>query len=96
MGSSYIAETYFAFGTLGVVLFNLILGFLIRKLSTFKNESNRIYLKATCLFVVHNLFVLPRGGVFSSATDFLYFAVALLIIKVISSLAGSKKEVLRS
>ena len=96
MGSSYIAETYFAFGTLGVVIFNLILGFLIRKLSTFKNESNRIYLKATCLFVVHNLFVLPRGGVFSSATDFLYFAVALLIIKVISSLAGSKKEVLRS
>ncbi len=96
MGSSYIAETYFAFGTLGVVIFNLILGFLIRKLSTFKNESNRIYLKATCLFVVHNLFVLPRGGVFSSATDFLYFAVALLIIKFISSLAGSKNEVLRS
>lgn len=91
MGSSYIAETYFAFGTVGVVLFNLILGWLIRKLNTFNNDSDRIYLKATCLYIVHNLFVLPRGGVFSTATDFLYFAVALLIIKIISSLACQKQ-----
>ncbi len=90
MGSSFIAETYFAFGTIGVILFGLFLGFFIRKLSKFDNASNKIYKKAMGLFFVYNLFVLPRGSVLAPATDFLYFLTALLIVKIVSGILVPK------
>lgn len=96
MGSSYIAETYMAFGVVGVAVFSFLLGILIKKFKDMNNDSNKVYRKALIMFFVYNLFMLPRGSVFSSATDLLYLAFSFFIVKVIYELIynSSKKACL--
>lgn len=82
MGSSFIAETYFAFGAIGVLVFSILLGMFIQKIGHIEHEDDRAYGKAIKMFFAYNLFMLPRGSVFSWASEFLYFLAALLLVKI--------------
>ncbi len=83
MGSSFIAETYVAFGFIGVVIFSYILGKLIKRFKGINKDSGRIYVKALIMFFVYNLFVLPRGSVFASMTDLLYLVFTFAVVKIL-------------
>ena len=82
MGSSYISEVYFAFGTVGFVIFGLILGACIRRCNNLR-YVNGVYAKAFVMLFVYNVFVLPRGGVFSAATELLYLLAAMVLVKIL-------------
>ena len=82
MGSSYIAEIFISFGVIGVGLFGLLLGYVIKRISKLSVRTNK-YVKAIQMFFIYNLFVLPRGGVFDAAMGFIYLIVALAIVKLV-------------
>ena len=90
MGSSYIAELYLAFGFIGVCIGGLSLGIVIAILSGIDLSSYSVTGKAIKLFLIYNLFTLPRSGLFETATNFLYFICAVLIFKCITFVLGLK------
>lgn len=91
MGTSFIAETYFAFGTIGVVVVSVGLGIFIRKIGFFYNEDNKVFAKAIKLFFAYKLFIIPRGSLFACATDFLYLIAAILLVNVFSKVSACSK-----
>lgn len=59
-GSSYVAELYQDFGILGVILGNILYGFLLSKISLFSRRH--IFTTAVKLIIVMQLLWAPRGG----------------------------------
>ena len=89
-GSSYIAELYHDFKIWGVVIGNIIYGFVVSRSLSIK--TNKVYLNAMALLIIRQLLWSPRGGF----TDFLlvllqpFTILAFLIVFVLSHLLESK------
>lgn len=88
-GSSYIAECYFAFGFVGVIFISCALGIIIAKITSMDFSNGKIYKNALGLFLLSQLFILPRGSTFAFATPLLYFAFTVLLCKLFESLLYS-------
>lgn len=81
-GTSYIAELYHDFGYIGIVLGNVIYGFLLASLA--KLDKNKPFNTSVKLLIITRLLWAPRGGFTEfitilslSATIFIYVAVFL-------------------
>lgn len=92
MGSSYISELYFAFGIIGIIIFGFVLGRCINRCNNLRLIKNNIYVKSLVMFFVYNLFTLPRGGVFASATNLLYLITAMIAVKLLYALTCPAKD----
>lgn len=79
MGSSYLAEVYFAFGITGVIIISIILGYIISCLSLYRINYN-IFKSVVFFCLVKNLFTLPRSGLLSWFSEFTYICVGLCLI----------------
>ncbi len=90
MGSSYIAETYLAFGVFGVFVFSLILGVIISRLHQ-NGLSGKLFKDSVVLFFVMVLFGLPRSGPFGWALSFIYFIASMIIIRFCIFIFSIKK-----
>ncbi len=89
-GSSYIAELYHDFKTWGVVIGNIIYGYVISRSLSIK--INKVYLNAMALLIIREILWSPRGGF----SDFLlvllkpFTILAFLIVIVLAQLLKSK------
>ena len=79
MGSSYLAEVYLAFGVVGVIIVSIIMGWFINKLNN-ANFSNNAFILAIAFFFVRRLFTLPRDGLFSWISGFIYLIFTFVLI----------------
>ena len=84
-GSSYIAETYLAFGYLGTFLFNIILANVLNKIDVY--GYSKFWKNVLVLIFILSLFFIPRSGFddfvgeFASATHILVIMFVWLIYK---------------
>lgn len=79
MGSCYLAESYLAFGLGGVLVVSIILGVILSKIN-YINFSDSVFKNAFIFFMVKGIFTLPRDGLFTWASDFLYLIFTYLLI----------------
>lgn len=68
LGTQYIAELYADFGYLGIFLFNIFLGMLL-KIITF-NTNKKWYWTAICISIIRLIFFMPRDFTLSWTTAF--------------------------
>jgi len=80
MGSSYIAEIFYDFGVVGVIIVNFFLGRILKGLTDFKNLS--IFKRSLLFLILQNIMIMPRGAflrpfdiLLSSSTIIVYFIV---------------------
>lgn len=67
-GSSYVAETYLAFGYVGTFIFNIVFSYVLNKINDYSYQS---FLKNVLLFVfLQSLFFIPRSGFDDFVGDF--------------------------
>ena len=59
-GTSYVAELYHDFGYFGIVLGNVLFGYLLVK--AIRLKTNSVFLNALILLTIRQLFWSPRGG----------------------------------
>lgn len=84
-GSSYIAETYLAFGYLGTFFFNVVLANVLNKIDRY--AYNNFWKNVLLLIFLLSLFFIPRSGFddfvgeFASATHILLIMCIWLIYK---------------
>lgn len=84
-GSSYIAETYLAFGYLGTFFFNIVLANVLNKIDRY--AYNNFWKNVLLLIFLLSLFFIPRSGFddfvgeFASATHILVIMCVWLIYK---------------
>lgn len=89
-GSSYIAELYHDFEYIGVIIGNIVYGYLISRSLTIRPD--KFYINAMALLVIRQLLWSPRGGF----SDFLlvllqpFTIFAFLIVMVLSQLTKNK------
>ena len=95
MGTSYIAELWFAFGVGGVLIGSLALGMIVKRISKFDKQDN-IYVNALKMFFAYQLLSLPRGGVFGWANSLLYVFVSFVIFKCLSWLFTYSKSAIKA
>ncbi|MBR1757311.1 MAG: O-antigen polysaccharide polymerase Wzy [Lachnospiraceae bacterium] len=79
MGSSYLAETYLAFGIPGIVISSLLLGWVINGINRLTFTEN-IYRNAFIFYMVRRLFTLPRDGAFSWVDGLLYMLFSFILL----------------
>ena len=79
MGSSYLAESYLAFGLLGVIIVSIGIGWLIKYIRTISFNDNA-FRSALVFIFVQSLFTLPRDGLFSWVGQLFYFAFMVILI----------------
>lgn len=80
MGSSYIAEIYLALGIGGVALFAIILAKIICFLQQMNLDDRHIFKNVIIMFLVQQIFTLPRNGVFSWVNSFIYLLFGIVMI----------------
>lgn len=80
MGSCYIAEIFYDFGVLGVIIVNLFLGIILKTLTDFENLS--IFKRSVSFILFQNVMMMPRGTflrpidvLFSFSTIVVFFIV---------------------
>ena len=79
MGSSYLAETYLAFGTFGVAFVSVIIGWIIRLLNNIEFNNN-LFKIGLVFFLVRYVFTLPRAGLFSCVSGLVYLIFTCMLI----------------
>lgn len=79
MGSCYLAETYLAFGMVGVCLGAAFVGWGLSILNE-AGFTNNIFRTAFVFYCVKHVFSLPRDGFFSWAGNLLYLLFTFLIL----------------
>ena len=89
LGSCYIAEAYHDLGYVGVVLVNLIYGFIFRKLFDFGKHG--IWATAIILSMLYSLLLAPRGSADGFITDIVDLTTwgSILVVWIISKLVLS-------
>jgi oligosaccharide repeat unit polymerase len=85
-GSSYVAEVYYDFEYIGVVIVNMFLGWVLSKCS--KLDGNGVLLNSILFFTLYYLFVIPRSpllypvnNLFSTSVIATYVCVFALAYK---------------
>ena len=78
MGSAYMAETYFAFGFVGILLYGFLLGVIIFLLSRL-DFSKHLWLNVFFMFICYQLFALPRSAPMSLLDNILYFIAGFIL-----------------
>lgn len=90
-GSSYVAELYQDFGIWGVVLGNLLYGYLLSKITLF--SRNHTFITAVKLIIVMQLLWAPRGGFTEFISVFMTpTTLAAISFIFIGSALASKKS----
>ena len=80
IGSSYVAEAYHDFGYMGVILFNIIYGFVLSKCNRFQGRNPLNF--AILLLAIRAMFYAPRGPAIVPITSVLNITIisAFLLI----------------
>ena len=79
MGSCYLAEVFLAFGSIGILIIAVILGKIISLLENI-SLTDHIFKNAIYFILLKALFTLPRDGLFSWFSDFIYLLFVFCII----------------
>lgn len=83
LGSSYIAEAFHDFGYIGLIVINIMLGIILSRIYSYKNDS--IWIRAIQFMMLESLMLLPRENTFSfiytniTTTNIGYFAITYLL-----------------
>ncbi len=83
MGSSYIAEVFFSFSYLGVIIANIFYGIVLKKISMLR--SNSVWINTVALLMLHSLFFAPRSsfdGFFSDILRINTWSTMLIVFLV--------------
>ena len=78
MGSCYLAETYLAFGMIGVMMICIAIGCLLSKLADISLDTSNVFRNAIYFVLIRYLFILPRDGLFSWFSAFVYLMLVLI------------------
>jgi len=79
MGSCYLAEAYLAFNIPGAIIASIIVGGTIYKISNIELGKSLLQTSIAFMFV-ESIFTLPRSGLFSWFSDFIYLMICFLIL----------------
>lgn len=79
-GSSYLAEVYYDFGYIGVIIINLFFGVLFYKYTQW--EKNGIFINAIYFFVMYYILLLPRFSLLYPLNNLLSKSVIVTFIFV--------------
>lgn len=79
MGSCYLAETYLAFGMVGVVIVSSVIGKLLWWLNSLELNEN-IFKITFVFFLVKRIFTLPRDGLFSWFSSIPYMIFTFMLV----------------
>lgn len=79
MGSCYLAETWLAFGVIGVFLVSIVMGWVINKLNSIEFNDN-VFRSGLVFFIVRRLFTLPRDGLFSWTSSLIYLVFTYALV----------------
>lgn len=92
-GTSYIVDNFLDFGHIGVVIFSIILGFVIGKISSI-NFRNPIIFSFALIFIF-NLLMLPRlnySHAINYLIDFKFYIVLILILVISNKTRGKERD----
>ncbi len=90
MGSSYIAEIFYDFGMLGVIIVNFLLGKILKCLTDFKNLS--IFMRSILFIVLQNMMIMPRGA-FLRPFDVLLSSSTLIVFLTVFGFSVYRNKV---
>lgn len=84
LGTSYIAETYHDFGYIGIFIFSLIYGFILKKCSNFSSSS--FVKRVMIIIVLGSLLMIPRTNADSVISVFISneFIFGIILIKLLT------------
>ena len=90
-GTAYLAELFIDYSYIGIVIYNLMLGFILKKATTVKLSNWAV--GAYYLYIIRSLYFLPRDSAFSFVTPILSMSnlIVVLGIKVLSDAIVKKK-----
>ncbi len=94
MGTSYIAELWFAFGVGGVLVASLLLGVIVKQISRL-DKSDNMYKNALKMFFAYQLLSLPRSSTLGWTSGLLYVGISFAIFKCLSWLFTYSKTALQ-
>lgn len=78
MGSCYLAETYLAFGSIGVMVICIAIGFILSQFANLTIDSHNVFMNSIYFVLIKYLFTLPRDGLFSWFSAFVYLMIVLI------------------
>ena len=93
LGTQYIAEVYIDFGYVGIIGYNLFLGFLIYKFNF--NQTNKWYINAIIFSVYPNILFIARDFALTWVAPFLsilYWTMIFIIIIIANTLSQREKQ----
>ncbi|MBO0479511.1 O-antigen polysaccharide polymerase Wzy family protein [Vagococcus fluvialis] len=97
-GSSYIAELYYDFGFIGLIIFNVLIGLLLQKLPILANNRNWL-MSLFALLCIRNIYLLPRAEFISFLTNsvtlinILGVVLIFVLSKILEELNKNKNRV---
>ncbi len=83
MGSCYLAETYLAFGIIGVMVICIAIGFILSRFASLTLDSHNVFKNSLCFVMIKYLFTLPRDGLFSWFPAFVYLLIILIPLSLL-------------
>lgn len=95
MGSNYIAELLIDFGFVGVIIFNLFLGFLLFIINNL--SLNKPWLFTISLLMLNSIFLLPRSSALNWLTDiFNITTIGSILIFYFFAKLGERRSTLKN
>lgn len=91
-GTAYLAELFLDYSYVGVIIYNLILGFILKKVTTVKLSNWAV--GAYYLYIIRSLYFLPRDYALSFLTPVLSITnlILILVIKFLSDAIYKRKR----
>ena len=83
LGTNIIADLYMNFGSLGVIVFMVFLGYFVRKVQNYSRKKNGILYLLTYLLMISFSIYLPRAPIFTPLRFILWSVILYLMTKTI-------------
>ncbi|MFS0668959.1 O-antigen polysaccharide polymerase Wzy family protein [Peribacillus frigoritolerans] len=94
LGSSYIAETFIAFGVIGVVVYSILLGCLLNTLSNL--NLKKVWSRILLMIVLKSILFAPRGPAIGFIDGLYEVILTFIIVYVVSLILRGRKGLYRS
>ena len=80
LGTSYIAEAYYDYGYIGIFLYSLLYGFILKQCSKYINKSYKK--RVAMLLLISSLLMIPRSSADSFLTEFVKTEIIFGVILI--------------
>lgn len=94
LGSSYIAETFIAFGVIGVVVYSILLGCLLNTLTNL--NLKKVWSRILLMIVLKSILFAPRGPAIGFIDGLYEIILTFIIVYVVSLILRGRKGLHRS